>query len=179
MKFLSLTIFVFYLSFSGYSQSKGDIQWSKNGDSFYDLDHNSINEYQLPSFTKKFIVDSQQLVPKGQKTALEVKSFSFSEDGKKVLIFTNTKKVWRRNTRGDYWLLNLQTKSLLQLGKGRPSSSLMFAKISPDGTKAAYVSEHNIFVEELGPGIIHQLTTGGTRKLINCTFDWAYEEEFF
>ncbi|HSU49859.1 MAG TPA: DPP IV N-terminal domain-containing protein [Segetibacter sp.] len=178
MKFLSLTIFVFYLSFSGYSQSKGDIQWSKNGDSFYDLDHNSINEYQLPSFTKKFIVDSQQLLPKGQKTALEVKSFSFSEDGKKVLIFTNTKKVWRRNTRGDYWLLNLQTKSLLQLGKGRPSSSLMFAKISPDGTKAAYVSEHNLFVEEPATNKIVQLTRDGTARLINGTFDWAYEEEF-
>jgi dipeptidyl-peptidase-4 len=178
MKVLSLTIIAFYFSVSAYSQSKEDIQWSKKGNSFYDVEHNSVSEYDLPSFSKKVIVDSLQLIPKGQKKALEVRTFSFSEDGKQVLIFTNSKKVWRRNTRGDYWVFNLNNKSVAQLGKGRPVSSLMFAKISPDGTKAAYVSEHNIYVEDLRTNKIVQLTKDGTARLINGTFDWAYEEEF-
>ncbi len=55
----------------------------------------------------------------------------------------------------------------------------MFAKLSPDNKKAAYVSEHNIFVEDLAAHQITQLTKDGTRKFINGTFDWAYEEEFF
>ncbi|MCW3105942.1 MAG: dipeptidyl peptidase [Segetibacter sp.] len=178
MKFLSLTIIVFYLSFSANAQSAEDIQWSKNGNSFYNIENNSITEYQLPSFEKKLIVDSLQLIPKGRKKALAIRSFSISEDGKKLLIYTNSKKVWRRDTRGDYWVFNVNNNSLKQLGAGRPASSLMFAKISPDGAKAAYVSEHNIYMEDLATNKIVQLTKDGTSRLINGTFDWVYEEEF-
>ena len=55
----------------------------------------------------------------------------------------------------------------------------MFAKFSPNSRKVAYVSEYNIFSEDLATGKIEALTTGGNRKRINGTFDWAYEEEFF
>ena len=69
-------------------------------------------------------------------------------DQQKVLLFTNTKKVWRLNTRGDYWIFNFKTKTLTQVGKSLPSSSLMFAKFSPDGTKVAFVSENNLYTED-------------------------------
>ena len=97
---------------------------------------------------------------------------------KKILLFTNTKKVWRLHTKGDYWVLNIATGLLQQLGKTLPESSLMFAKFSPDGTSVAYVSEENIYVEDLSTSKIKALTTDGTTTLINGTFDWAYEEEF-
>ncbi|HEU5289646.1 MAG TPA: DPP IV N-terminal domain-containing protein, partial [Cyclobacteriaceae bacterium] len=61
---------------------------------------------------------------------------------------------------------------------GRPESSLMFAQFSPDGSKVAYVSEYNIYVEDLASASIKALTTDGNRKFINGTFDWVYEEEF-
>lgn len=96
---------------------------------------------------------------------------------RKVLVFTNTKRVWRAKTKGDYWIYDLDTKRGRQLGASLPASTLMFAKISPDGTKAAYVSQHNIYMEDLGTGKITQLTNDGTAKIINGTFDWAYEEE--
>jgi dipeptidyl-peptidase-4 len=96
---------------------------------------------------------------------------------RKVLVFTNTKRVWRAKTKGDYWIYDLDTKRGRQLGASLPPSTLMFAKISPDGTKAAYVSQHNIYMEDLGTGKITQLTHDGTAKIINGTFDWAYEEE--
>ncbi|HWB90826.1 MAG TPA: DPP IV N-terminal domain-containing protein, partial [Puia sp.] len=87
-------------------------------------------------------------------------------------------RVWRYDTRGDYWVLDRMTRQLMQLGKGRPESSLQFAKFSPDGRQVAYVSEHNIYIEDLATGQIRCVTsTNGTRKLINGTFDWAYEEE--
>jgi dipeptidyl-peptidase-4 len=54
----------------------------------------------------------------------------------------------------------------------------MFAKLSPDGKNAAYVSEYNVYIEDLATGVIKPLTNSGHRKLINGTFDWAYEEEF-
>ena len=55
----------------------------------------------------------------------------------------------------------------------------MFAKISPDGTRAAYVSKHNIYVENLSNNEIKPITNNGSNTLINGTFDWVYEEEFF
>ncbi len=54
----------------------------------------------------------------------------------------------------------------------------MYAKFSPDGGKAAYVSGHNLYVEDLRTHQIKALTKDGSRKMINGTFDWVYEEEF-
>jgi dipeptidyl-peptidase-4 len=55
----------------------------------------------------------------------------------------------------------------------------MFAKFSPDRSKVAYVSEYNLYVDDLVSNNQKQLTQDGNRKFINGTFDWVYEEEFF
>jgi len=149
----------------------GGIKWGKDGNSYYALEANSLVRYSLPDFQRTVIADAKDM-------PAAVQGFSFNDDEKKLILFNNTKKVWRFNTRGDYWVLDLTTRTLKQLGAGRPASSLMFAKISPDGTKAAYTSEHNVYVEDLATGAITALTTDGTARLINGTFDWAYEEEF-
>ncbi|RFS19194.1 S9 family peptidase [Chitinophaga silvatica] len=147
-------------------------QWSANGQGYYKADKSGI---VLVPFDGK---GSQVKVPASTYHDMPLKDFSFSADEKRVLLYTNSKKVWRYETRGDYWILDLSTGKLQQLGSDKPVSSLMFAKISPDGTKAAFVSEHNIFVQDLSTGVTTPLTTDGTRRMINGTFDWAYEEEF-
>ncbi len=172
----SITTFAFLLSIFGYSQT---INWSKEGNSYYRAEGGEVVEYSLPQNAKKVIVTKSQLTPAGQDKNLTIRRFFFSNDNKKLLVYTNTKKVWRLDTRGDYWLLDLSNNSFKQLGKGRPASSLMFAKFSPDGSKVAYVSEYNLYVEDLKTGIVKPLTLNGNRKMINGTFDWAYEEEFF
>lgn len=154
------------------------LQWSEDGKSYYTKEKNTLVKYDLPSFTRTEVVQPEQLTPTGQTSPLFVRDFAFSNDGSKLLIYTNSKKVWRRDTRGDYWVLDKTSSSLRQLGKGRPASSLMFAKFSPDGRQVAYVSEHNIYVENVASGQITQLTKDGTDRVINGTFDWAYEEEF-
>lgn len=75
-------------------------------------------------------------------------------------------------------MLDLSDKSFRQIGKDRPESSLMFAKFSPDASKVAYVSENNIYVEDLVSQSVKQLTTDGSETIVNGTFDWVYEEEF-
>jgi len=159
------------------AQSTRSMLWAKDGQSYFTVEDKGIVSYRLPAFTRTIIADSTRLKPAG-KAALNLRSFSFSEDGKKVLLYTNTQRVWRYETRGDYWLLDLATGKLNQLGKGRPESTLMFAKFAPDGSRVAYVSGHNLFVEDLATGKITQLTKDGNDRLINGTFDWAYEEEF-
>lgn len=153
-------------------------KWTNNNSGYYTIEKGEIIQYELPNFTRTLIVDAKQLTAKGSTKALTVKDFEFSKNEKLVLIYTNSKKVWRQETRGDYWLFNRETNELRQIGKNRPASSLMFAKLSPDNNSIAYVSKHNLYVEELYSGKETALTTDGTDRLINGTFDWAYEEEF-
>ena len=93
-------------------------------------------------------------------------------------MFTNSQRVWRQNTRGDYWVFAIKSGALKQLGGGGPASSLMFAKFSPDGSRVGYVRANNLFVERLSDGHITQLTTDGSETTINGTSDWVNEEEF-
>ena len=158
--------------------AQGNIKWAKNSNGYYRLEQGELSLYTLPQNEKTTLISKSQLTPAGKSSPLMIRGFGFSTDEKKVLLFTNTKKVWRLQTRGDYWVFDSNTGSLTQIGKNRPASSLMFAKFSPDGSKVAYVSEYNLYVEDLSNGTVQQLTQDGNRKFINGTFDWVYEEEF-
>jgi dipeptidyl-peptidase-4 len=176
--FAFLALFLLFFLQNKAEAQRGRTNWAKDGYHFYQIEGGGIDELDARDVSKKTaIITREMLTPQGG-SPLQVSGFSFSADGSKILIFTNTKRVWRYNTRGDYWVYDMAAKSLKQLGIGKPESSLMFAKLSPDGTKAAYVSEHNLYVEDLSSGEIKPMTTDGTKKLINGTFDWAYEEEF-
>src|ERR1017187_8462128 len=159
------------------AQFRNGLEWSKDGSSYFTAGLKGIVLTSVIDHKEIVIVPNDKLIPSGHTNPLYIREFYFSGDGQKILIYTNTKKVWRYDTRGDYWVYNLQNNSLSQLGKSLPAFSLMFAKFSPDGNKAAYVSGHNLFVEDIYPSQIKQLTFDGTRKLINGIFDWVYEEE--
>jgi dipeptidyl-peptidase 4 len=152
--------------------------WTADGMAYTKTANGGLVKVDPKTGTETVLIKKEQLTPAGAGKALTLNSYYFSADNNKLLIFTNTARVWRYNTRGDYWVYEMATGKLTQLGKGRPAQSLMFAKFSPDGKKVAYVSEKNIFWEELATGRIVQLTRDGSRKLINGTFDWVYEEEF-
>ena len=171
-------IFLFLCSLTLQAQRGGGVKWTKEGKGYYAVEGNSLVRYDLPAFQRVVIADDKQLTPAGQSQPISIQAFSCSDDEKKWLLYTNSKKVWRLNTRGDYWVLDLTAHSLKPLGAGRPASSLMFAKLSPDGTRAAYSSEHNLYVEDLASGVVTPMTTDGAARMINGTFDWAYEEEF-
>lgn len=177
---LKLTIVVFLSSFFTVvcAQKKNGINWTKDGNGFYQIANGEISLVTLPKHEQKTVISRTLLTPKGTYQPLAIKDFVLSADGSKALIYTNSKKVWRYETRGDYWLADLTANTLVQIGKDKPASSLMFAKLSPDASKVAYVSGHNIYVEDVTGGNSKALTTDGTDRIINGTFDWVYEEEF-
>ena len=154
------------------------VNWTADGKYYLLLKDEGIVKVDPTTRAEVVLVKKEMLTPEGQKAPLKFNIFSFSADNTKLLIYTNTAKVWRYNTRGDYWVFDLSTNKLVQLGKSLSAQSLMFAKLSPDGKMAAYVSQHNIYKEDLSSHQVKQLTKDGTRKLINGTFDWVYEEEF-
>jgi dipeptidyl-peptidase-4 len=168
-----ILIFLLLIPFFGLCQQ---FRWT--GDNkFLTVEDGEIVQYTLPKLSKTIVANIIDLTPKG-KTPLRINLFAVSPDQSRLLLFTNTRKVWRLETRGDYWVLDLSTKQLKKLGNGLPESSLMFAKFSPDNSKVAYVSEYNVFSEDIATSKITRHTADGNRKFINGTFDWAYEEEF-
>lgn len=167
-----------------YDQKRfGPIRWMKDAEGYSSIERNSqlvgddIVRYEAKNGNRTILVGANELIPVGRDKPLTVADYQWSEDNSKLLIFTNTQKVWRYHTRGDYWVLDLQSKQLNQVGKGLKTSSLMFAKFSPDASRVAYVSENNIYVEDLQSFTITQITHDGSEEIINGTFDWVYEEE--
>lgn len=158
------------------AQRLSSIRWGADGNSMIEFKQGRIVQTDIATGKESVLLDQGQLKFKGEGST-KPDNYSFSADGSKLLLFTNSARVWRYNTRGDYWVLDRNTGAWKQVGKDRPAQTLMFAKLSPDGSKVAYVSEKNIYVEDIATGVAKGLTTDGTRKLINGTFDWVYEEE--
>jgi dipeptidyl-peptidase-4 len=170
------------------SRSLGPVQWQVNGSGYLALEPSptkrgavDIVRYDALTGDRTVKVSAETLTPAGATAPLSVEEFSLTADEQRLLIFTNSARVWRSNTRGDFWVVDLKPGSLRKLGgaDAKPSS-LMFAKFSPDGERVGYVRENNIYVEQLnGEPKITKLTTDGSRYIVNGTFDWVYEEELF
>ncbi len=137
-----------------------------------------IVRYAAASGRREVLVDADRLVPNGQTDALAIADYAWSEDRGRLLIFTNTRRVWRRNTRGDYWVLDVEAGGELRpIGGDAPAATLMFAKFSPDASRVAYVRANDLYVEDLETAAIVRLTDSGSSTIINGTSDWVYEEE--
>ena len=167
------------------SERFGPARWMADGESFTTVEPSAdvkgareLVLYAAATGARRVLVPASQLVPPGAAAPLAIEDYSWSPDGNVLIVFTNSERVWRQNTRGDYWTYDLRSKRLRKLGAGFEPSTLMFAKLSPDGRLAAYVMKHNLYVEDLQSGSVRQLTHDGSEDIVNGTSDWVYEEEF-
>ena len=167
------------------AKSFGPARWLEDGTAYTTVEPSGsaagakdIVRYETTIGKRQVLVSASQLVPPGAKVPLTIEDYTWSKDMNRLLIFTNSVRVWRQKTRGDYWVLDRQSGKLHTLGGDAPAASLMFAKLSPDGLRVAYVRANNLYVEDLQTGNITQLTPAGSETIINGTSDWVYEEEF-
>lgn len=164
--------------------------WSSQSNSYFRLEKSgeSKNGRDLVRFDcetgERSIVARAELFvpsgsenPKGSEDALTVDGLQFSKDERRLLVYTNSQRVWRQNTRGDYWLLDLESSELKKLGGEKPAASMMFAKFSPDAKQIAFVCENNLYLQQLDSLELTQLTHDGSSEVINGTGDWVNEEE--
>ena len=151
MRLLNIAMLLFFISISPFTvaQNNAKINWSANGNNYTVIKDGNITQVDPGTGSETVIIKKEQLTIKETKVYLEPQSYAFNNNYTRILIFTNTAKVWRYKTRGDYWILDILSDKLRKLGEGLANQSLMFAKLSPDGKKVAYVSEHNIYVEEI------------------------------
>ncbi len=170
---------------SGEFQSRQPhVRWLKDAAAYTTLEPSKLEpkgrdivRWDAKTGDSRVMVSAADLVPTLEAEPLAIDDYAFSADRGLVLIYTRSQRVWRRNTRGDYWVLDRTHRKLHQLGTFAKPSSLMFAKLSPDGQEAAYVYERNIYLENLRDGSVRQLTETPSETIINGTFDWVYEEE--
>lgn len=135
--------------------------------------------YEAVTGKREVLVTQKALRVEGRKQPLVIESYLLSPDGKRALVFTDSERVWRQNTRGEYFVVDVAGEGTpRRLGGDLPKSSLMFAKWSPEGDRVAYVSGNDLFVESVADGKRTRLTKDGSKAVINGTFDWVYEEEF-
>ena len=165
----------------------GPARWLEDGSGYTTLEPSpdfdeakDIVRYDPATGGRVVIVPAAALVPGEGEEPLTIDDYHWSDDGTHLLVFTNTEKVWRRNTRGDYWLLHLASGKLQQLGGNAKESTMMFAKLSPDGRRLAWVGfdDKDLYIQNLGDLGVTRLTNDQGEHIINGTSDWVYEEEF-
>ena len=151
--------------------------WMEDGRSYSAMTGEGLVQVDAATLEEKVIVPMSAFIPEGADRPVRAEDYTWSEDKTKLVVYTNSRRVWRRNTRGDYWLLDIAAGTIRQLGQGLEPSRMMYGKLSPKGDKFAYVYYNNLYVEDIATGECRQLTRDGSEVIVNGNFDWVYEEE--
>ena len=157
-----------------------ELSWMKDGKAYTTVDEDASGNtdlYRVDAVTgaKQLLVRGADLVPAGGGHPVTIEEYRFSGDASKLLVFTNSVRVWRENTKGTFFVWDLAARRLIPVS-AKPGYQ-QFAKFSPDGRRVAFVRDNNIYVTDLASGAETALTGDGGDNVINGTSDWVYEEE--
>jgi dipeptidyl-peptidase-4 len=124
------------------------------------------------------ILNGSDLVPKGAKEAIGIEDYSFSGDEKKLMIATDSEPIYRYSSMGYNYVYDRGTKALVPLSDLKAAKQRL-ATFSPDGKRAAFVRDNDLYVVDLASMNEIRITTDGEwNKVLNGATDWVYEEEF-
>ncbi|SDZ81358.1 S9 family peptidase [Psychroflexus halocasei] len=102
-------------------------------------------------------------------------TFKLSEDESKAILGVDIQPIFRRSTRGIYFVYDIKTKKITRIDE----EMIQEPTFSPNNEKVAYVKNNNIFIKDISSTQKTQVTTDGVdNKIINGLTDWVYEEEF-
>ena len=134
--------------------------------------------YNLETDERTRLIDGNQLYADDVGRLIRIHDYAYSSGGDRVLIYTDSERVWRYPTQGFYYVYDLRSNELTPVAD-RDAGFQMFAKFAPDGNRVAFVRDRNLYVVDLESGDERALTTDGSDgAVINGTTDWVYEEEF-
>lgn len=132
----------------------------------------------LETQVRERLIDGNDLYAADVDRLIRIEGYQYSPDRSKVLIYTDSERVWRYNTKGYYYVYDRNTERLKPLAR-RDDGFQMFAKFSPDGQQVGFVRNRDLFAVDLDDMEEHRLTNDGSEGgIINGTSDWVYEEEF-
>ena len=135
-------------------------------------------ELDLADDGRRVLIDGSVLAKPDGEGLVQIEDYAYSADGSKALLYTDSERVWRLNTKGYYYVFDLEANALRPVAD-RSKGLQMFAKFDPAAERVAFVRDRDLYVVDLATGEERALTQGGgPGAVINGTFDWVYEEEF-
>ena len=107
----------------------------------------------------------------------DFEGFIISPDASKVIVWRDSRPVYRRSTTAEYYVYEVRSRLLRPLSKEHKRQQVpMF---SPDSRMVAFVADNNIYAAKLDYQTEVAVTTDGLKdNIINGATDWTYEEEF-
>ncbi len=106
-----------------------------------------------------------------------IESFSVSPGGTQVMVWTDSRPIYRRSSDAVHYVYDCHSRILQPLSAEHPrQQSPVF---SPDNRMVAFVAGGNIYIKKLDFKTEVAVTTDGAAgRVINGVPDWVYEEEF-
>lgn len=150
------------------------INWMKDGQYYSSLQRGLSG----PRVVKINVATGEEtaVLIDGGKLGINFSSYSFNPEETKALIASEVESIYRRSSKGVYHVVDLQTGTAQKLMNGE---KIMYATLSPDNDKVAFVKDNNLYMVELNSNQVTQITSDGKwNHIINGAADWVYEEEF-
>lgn len=141
------------MSADGRSIVRVDFRSGKDGEAILDLGHTREN------------------------TIPDMDGYSVSPNGEQILVWRETKQIYRRSFEARYYVYEVRSRLLRPLSADHAfTQSPVF---SPDSRMVAFVAGNNIYIKKLDYNTEVAVTKDGERNsVINGVPDWTYEEEF-
>lgn len=138
---------------------------------YYDADINVQKQYSRTLMKKGyFTVGSEQIVPDETWP---------SPDHKKVLIRSNTQKIWRHSSISRFWILDVKSQEVEPLDPTDNQARMQIASWSPESDAVVYTRDNNMYLRHLASDKVRPITTDGGSNIFYGVPDWVYEEEVF
>ncbi len=153
--------------YSGYYRGKGisGINSMKNGEHYTVIERDGIAKFSYQTGQKSGIIAEGNY-----------ESYEFSEDENKILLLKESQPIYRHSFLGKFEIKDLKSLKTISLNNGNPVQEPRF---SPDAEKVAFISDNNLYYQDLNNGKISQITHDGKKNhILNGLADWVYEEEF-
>ncbi len=191
LSFLFLAVFSAFSAFAQKDISLEDI-WTKgtfsakgvagfnsmnDGRYFCNLDERQ-NLLRFEFATGKVVdtlVLNQDIKKANGGSALDLQSFSWSNDETKLIIATQSESIYRHSSQSIFYIYDLNSKTLLNPVKEK----VRYANLSPDNSKMAFVRNNDLYYYDFKSKLELRITKDGKENaIINGATDWVYEEEF-
>lgn len=150
------------------------INWMKDGQFYSSLQRGPAG----PKVVKINVATGEEagVLIDGAALGINFSSYSFNSDESKALVASDIERIYRRSSKGVFHVVDLKTGTAQQLMDGE---KIMYATLSPDNDKVAFVKDNNLYYVNLNSNEVTQITQDGKwNHVLNGAADWVYEEEF-
>ncbi len=153
--------------------------WSTDGQNYYTMQHQGrIPSVKVHTVKNGSVRELTSLLSRDLADSILLEGYTVSPDQARILFSTGEQPVYRRSSRANYYLFEVNTgvlRPLHDFNKGKIS----FPEFSPEGTSIAFVRSNNLYVTDIASGKEKAITSDGQfNHIINGACDWVYEEEF-